>query len=145
MSTALTTSVITSLEKDLRTDEGVRSKPYRDSLGFLTIGVGHNLDAEGLCEEAISAQLRHDLERVTTSLPRALPWLLEAPEPVQRVVLNMGFNLGIPKLLGFTTFLSLLERGDYQGAARDLLLTTYAKQVKMRALRLAGLLQGVVK
>lgn len=32
---------------DLRRDEGVREKPYQDSKGIWTWGVGHNLQEHG--------------------------------------------------------------------------------------------------
>ena len=32
----------------LKVDEGVRLKPYRDSVGILSVGVGRNLEDRGL-------------------------------------------------------------------------------------------------
>jgi lysozyme len=123
-------------------DEGTRNRPYRDSRGFSTIGVGHNLDAEGLCQEAIAAQLSHDVTTKALPLYAALPWLQNAPEPVQRALLNMAFNLGIQGLLKFKTTLALIEQGDYELAADRILKLPYAKQVGPRASRIASLIRA---
>jgi lysozyme len=138
--------MITSLERELTRDEGKRSKPYRDSLGFLTIGIGHNLDAEGLCEEAIAAQFRYDLDKkVFTPLDARLPWWRELPEPVQRVIANLTFNLGIVGLLKWRIFLAQLKNGRYANAAANLRSNRiYTRQVGERAERLARLLDSVV-
>lgn len=132
------------IEADLVRDEGIRDRPYVDTTGHSTIGVGHNLSASGLCDEAIFAQLRFDIAKVEHTLDSALPWWIERPEEVQRVLLNLGFNLGVAGLLGFRTFVALVESEDYAGAAEDLLKTRYAKQVGSRAIRLAKLLRSVV-
>jgi lysozyme len=135
------TSMISSLEADLTRDEGTRNRPYLDSRGFHTIGVGHNLDAEGLAPEAIAAQLRHDVLTKALPLYQALPWLQNAPEPVQRALLNMAFNIGIQGLLKFKTTLALIEQGDYDLAADRILKLPYAKQVGSRASRVASLIR----
>jgi lysozyme len=132
------------IERDLIRDEGVRAKPYKDTEGFLTIGVGHNLDAAGLCSEAILAQLRYDIRQHEAELDRKLPWWRKHPEPVQRVLLNMAFNLGVPGLLKFKETLGLIESKNYTAAADRLLTLKYAKQVKGRAVRLADLLRSVI-
>lgn len=134
------------LEKDLDRDEGRRSRAYRDSKGFLTIGVGHNLDAEGLCDAAIDAQLQYDIQtKAIAPLDRHLPWYKEHPEGVQRVLANLAFNMGIKKLLMFKTTLELIRAGLYDKAADRLLTLPYAKQVGQRANRLARLLKNATK
>lgn len=136
--------MLDQLIKELKIDEGKRSRPYKDSVGVLTIGYGHNLSAEGLCDEALEVQLRYDVNKVLTQLDRYLPWWRKQPEVVQRVMANLGFNLGVGGLLQFKRTLRLIQEGDYKGAADALLLSKYARQVGLRAIRLANLLRGVV-
>lgn len=140
----LTASMTSSLAKDLIRDEGVRTKPYRDSRGFLTIGVGHNLDSEGLCQAAVDAQLDHDIRTKAYPLYQSLPWLVEHPEPVQRALLNMAFNVGVHKLLTFKETLELIRLKQYAVAADHILRLPYASQVGSRASRIADLLRSVV-
>jgi lysozyme len=137
---------ILKLTTELKRDEGVRDKPYLDTEGHLTIGVGHNLDAEGLCDAAITAQLKYDIDtKAIVPLDIHLPWWRLHPEPVQRALANLCFNLGIQSLLKFTTTLNLIQSRKYEQAARNLLKTLYAKQVGQRAQRVAQLLRDGIE
>jgi lysozyme len=132
------------IETDLIRDEGWRSRPYKDSLGYLTIGVGHNLTSEGLCDEAVMAQLKYDLQtKAIDPLNKFLPWWSEKPEPVQRVLLNLAFNLG-GKLMKWTVTLGHLKENRFKEAAQDIRANhIYVSQVGPRAERLAKLLESV--
>ena len=137
-------TIISLIEQDLIRDEGWRDKPYQDTTGHLTIGVGHNLDASGLCDDAILAQLRFDLRRCEGELDRSLPWWRDHPPAVQRVFLNLWFNLGA-KFLKWPLTLGHLQLKQYRNAARDIRTNSiYVKQVGRRAERLALLLESVV-
>lgn len=136
-------TTISSLSRDLERDEDRKSNPYRDSRGFLTIGVGHNLDAEGLCDAAIDAQLAYDLqEKVVKPLARYLPWHSLHSENIQRALGNLCFNLGIGGLLEFRETLSLIEHRHYPEAAAHLLTNSrYHSQIKSRLDRIAELIR----
>lgn len=136
-------SLLSDLAAQLRVDEGVRSKPYRDTEGYLTIGCGHNLDAEGLCHDAIEAQLQFDIRtKAVEPLDKFIPAWKTYPESVQLALGNLMFNMGPKTLLGFHQTLSLIEKGHYREAAAQLLRTKYAKQVGQRAIRVAALLSS---
>lgn len=126
---------------DLKRDEGRKDQPYRDSRGILTIGYGHNLEAAPLCEVALQVQLEVDLAAHLAALDAALPWWRQQPEPVQRVLGNMGFNLGAGRLVMFKQTLAAIQAGKYREAAAALRTSLYAKQVGDRAERLAKLLE----
>ena len=49
----------------------------------------------------------------------------------------MAFNLGVQGLLKFRNTLGMVRDGDYDGAARGMLASLWARQVKGRATRLA--------
>jgi lysozyme len=126
-----------TLLAELRRDEGVRLKPYRCTAGKLTIGVGRNLDDVGISSDEADALLRNDVARVCSDLDARIPWWRGLDEVRQRVLVNMGFNLGISGLLGFKNTLRAVETGDYLGAAQGMLASKWAKQVGPRAERLA--------
>src|SRR4051812_19269491 len=109
--TSITTSSssLSAIEADLIRDEGIRDKVYKDTRGFSTIGVGHNLDAEGLCQEAIYAQLQHDIAAKERDLDIHLAWWRDHPEPVQRALVNLCFNLGMGALLTFKATLLAIK------------------------------------
>ena len=129
----------TDLVRDLVRDEGMRLKPYTDTVGKVTIGVGRNLDDVGISEDEALAMLDADIDRSMADLDRTLPWLFERPEPVRRALVNMCFNLGWPRLSGFRNMLDALEAGDYDRAAAEALDSRWARQVGARAERIAAL------
>jgi lysozyme len=136
------TICLDKLTQDLIRDEGIKSKPYKDTQGHLTVGVGHNLDAEGLCLAAISAQLDYDIHtKALAPLDTNCPWWRNLPEPAQRVLANLCFNMGWGTLSQFTRMLTALEQRDFKSAAAQLRASLYARQVGQRAERLAMALE----
>lgn len=131
-----------SLREDLIRDEGMRLRPYKDSVGILTIGVGRNLDQVGITEDEATTLLANDIAKVEADLDRTESWWRTKPEPVQRGLANMAFNLGISRLGGFKKMLACLQAGDYGGAATHALDSEWAKQVGDRATRIAELFRG---
>ena len=124
---------------DLQRDEGLRLKPYRDSVGKLTIGFGRNLDDVGITEREAEILLDNDIAKTVADLDRALPWWRDLPPFRQRGLINMAFNLGLPRLLTFKKMLTALEAGDGERAAIEALDSIWAGQVKGRADRIAYL------
>ncbi|SDV49062.1 glycoside hydrolase family protein [Chitinasiproducens palmae] len=134
-----------TLQAELKRDEGVRLKPYKDSLGKLSIGVGRNLDDVGLSSDEVAFLLTNDIARTETALDRHLPWWRTLDAVRQRVVVNMAFNMGADApgrgLLSFANTIAAIQRGDYSAAAMGMLDSKWASQVGSRAERLANLMR----
>jgi len=126
------------LVQQLRYDEGVRFKPYRDTVGKLTIGVGRNLDDKGINQAEADLMLQDDIDDVLRDLKAKLPWTDALDDARRGVLANMAFNMGIVGLLGFTRTLAMIQAGNYSGAADAMLESTWAKQVGNRATRLSN-------
>jgi len=121
----------------LRIDEAVRAKPYRDSVGKLTIGVGRNLDDVGLRPDEISLLLENDIasaERDCESLFASFDTLSDNRKAV---LVNMAFNLGYNRLAGFKKFLAAVNASEFAEASLEMLDSAWAKQVGARAQRLS--------
>ena len=69
-------------------------------------------------------------------------WWREAPDSVKVVLVDLTFNMGMPRLLKFRNTLRLIKNGEYKRASYALLNSRYAKQVRNRANRNATLLRG---
>jgi lysozyme len=132
------------LQRLLRLHEGVRLKPYRDTVGKLTIGIGRNLDDRGITEVEADLLLEHDLDDVWLALIAAKPWIARLDEVRQAVLIDMGVNLGVAGLLKFKQTLAAIERGDYETAAVQMLDSKWATQVGRRAQRLARMMRDGV-
>lgn len=133
------------LTRDLERDEGRKRKPYKCTAGKVTIGVGRNLDDIGLTEPEIDHLLRNDLVRVCAELDRNVPWWRDMPEPHQRGLANMCFNLGWPRLSAFRRMLAALENGDGMMAALEAMDSKWSAQVGDRAARIALLFDPNMK
>lgn len=126
---------------ELERDEGLRLKPYADSKGIETIGIGRNLRDVGITREEAYHLLANDIERAVADLDQFLPWWRRLDPVRQRVLVNMTFNMGIGELRKFNATLAMIERGQYSNAASHVLTLPWATQVGVRANRLAEMLR----
>jgi lysozyme len=130
---------LAALQNELIRDEGLKLKPYRDTRGILTIGVGRNLEGVGISEREAKILLANDIVSVASQLDTALPWWKSLSDGRQRALINMGF-MGVQKLLGFKNMLAALQAGDWDTASREALDSDWAREVKARANRVAVLI-----
>ncbi len=125
------------LIRQLKLHEGVRFKAYKCTADKTTIGVGRNLDDVGITENESDYLLANDIERVSVSLAREIPWIQNLDDVRQRVLLDMAFNLGINGLMQFKKTLRAVELGEFERASRMMLDSLWATQVGKRADRLS--------
>lgn len=125
------------LQAQLVRHEGLRLKPYCDTVGKLTLGVGRNLDDVGITQAEAMTLLAGDVARAEAGLDARLPWW-RTLDPVRAdVLVNMAFNLGIASLCGFDRTLAAVREGRWVDAADGMLASAWAKQVGGRAVELA--------
>ena len=120
------------MDQTLRTliiqHEGCKLKPYKDTMGYLTVGVGRNLDTNGIRMSEALQMLDNDLMNCEMSL-KSLPWYADMDTVRQGVIIELTFNIGIGKVLQFKDMIAALTDKDYDRAADELLDSTWAKQV----------------
>ena len=122
--------------------EGIELKPYRCTSDKLTIGVGRNLDDNGISHETAMLMLTEDIDAAVEDLRRNLSWFDAAPVPVQEALVNLAFNMGMPNLMQFRKTLILLRDGAWDKAADELLDSRYATQVGYRANQVADMIRS---
>ena len=123
----------------IKTDEGLRLKPYTCTAGKMTIGYGRNLDDVGITSAEAEDMLRQDL---TVAELDAKTFATQAVwgglSPARRAVLiNMAFNLGLTRLRQFKRFHLNMAAYAYAQAADEMLDSKWARQVGPRAQRLS--------
>ena len=101
--------------------------PYTDTRG-LSIGYGTHLP---LTRAEAELLLIHRLSIIKTKLKK-YDWFSRLSEPRQKVILDMAYNLGIPKLLKFKTMIWCLGHGYYHAAANAMKKSLWYKQVGIR-------------
>ena len=141
------------LDKDLRRDEGVEHNYYYDIKGIKSIAVGHNCEADPLpigwtpplTDDQINKLLNHDLSVLFAGLDLHIPWWKHLNDPRQRVIANMGFNLGVDGLLKFHNTLKYARLGQYALAASEILDSAAARELPERYGRLSEIMKTGVE
>ena len=131
----------------LERHEGLRLEAYICPAGKLTVGFGHNCEdrpvagvekvGDTITRSRADQLLLEDVSLLADELDSRIPWWRTMDEPRQAVVLNMAFNMGTPKLMGFKRALSAMKIGDYNRAGSEMLDSQWARQVRGRAAELA--------
>lgn len=127
-------------KEEIKADEGLRLKAYKDSLGNWTIGYGHYGDVkEGdvITQHQADVMFDVDFEEAVTEAKQAVPFFDALDGPRKGVMVNMAFNMGGKTLASFHGTLEALDSQDWDLAAKNLMNSKYARQVKGRAVRLA--------
>ncbi len=139
--------------------EGLRLEVYKDSLGIDTIGIGRNLEDRGITKEELDWMdipnmaivhtlgiteadamylAENDVEIVEEELVRAHPCVDKLDAVRQLVVMDMAFNMGVPRLCKFKNMWNAIHEENYIAAAKEMLDSRWAVQVKSRSTKLAN-------
>lgn len=124
----------------IKRHEGFSAKPYRCSQGFMTIGYGRNVESRGITESEAELLLYNDIESAVDSAVLLEYWH-SLNEVRRRVIIEMIFNLGLPKFLEFSKMRLALLDHDYFKAADEMIDSLWAKQVGGRAKTLANMMR----
>lgn len=136
--------MIETLQAMLIRDEAEVLHAYPDSEGFWTIGVGRLIDQRkggGISHDEAMYLLNNDISRVLSECKTSLRWFPSLDEPRQMVILNMVFNMGLEKFLEFKKTIQYIKLEEYENAAKEMLDSKWARQVKSRAIRLSAIMR----
>ena len=144
------------IQKRLMLHEGCVDHIYICPAGYKTIGIGRNLETNPLTpkEKEVVGDitgkitlksalylLQNDVKRCERQLDNNISFLHQLDDERQYALLDMCFNMGIKKLLGFKRMLNAMLIGDYRGASKECLNSKYARDVGKRAVRIARLIE----
>ena len=139
--------------------EGLRLQVYKDTLGIDTIGIGRNLEDRGITKEELDWMdipnidvvyemgiteadavylATNDVQIVEEELLRAHPCVDRLDSVRQLILIDMAFNMGVPRLCKFKKMWAAVEAEDFHTAAKEMLDSRWATQVKGRATKLAN-------
>lgn len=121
--------------------EGLKLKPYRDTVGKLTIGVGRNLDDVGISVDEAMLLLDNDLDKAEQELQARFPITRHMTGPRYYALVNMAFNLGITRLAKFQRMWQAIGDDDWDRAAAEALDSKWARQVGTRAQEIAEMMR----
>lgn len=143
-----------NVERIVRYEEGFSARPYLDTLGYVTIGLGTKLHKnKGMNPEDFP--IRVNLEQAEVWLYRELAskdtalrksqvkYTYESLDDERRaIILSMAYQMGTSGLLKFKRMWAALDEGDFELAAVEALNSRWATQTPGRAERHAKILMG---
>ena len=134
-----------SLIESIKINEGFRANIYQCTAGVDTVGYGFNVNyleedelalnngvVEPMTPEVAHKILELKLEKLKVALIREFSWVEQKPVIVQEALLEMAYQLGIPKMKSFSQTLAYIKEDNYQQAAINLRKSKWAKQTPKR-------------
>src|SRR3569623_82185 len=112
--------------------EGLRLHPYKDTQGYLTVGIGRNLEGNGISVAEAEFLLDNDIKNCEQQLRDKFPWYDDLDEVRKAVILDMCFEFGIKKLLTFTGTLGFIRDKKWKEAANAMRLSLWHRLVPNR-------------
>lgn len=109
-------------------NEGFKPKPYRCTAGKLTIGFGRNIEDNGISRgEAITLLSNDTMEAQLDLVKMFNGWSNFAPAR-QMALIDMRFQLGLTKFLGFKKMIAAIRKEDWFEAQKELIDSKYAQE-----------------
>lgn len=138
----LSAPVYSKLIDRLIANEEYKRYLYYDTLKNPTIGLGLNCKTRGLTLDESIYIAENVLAESEQDIVKYLPFYKEMNDARKTVLLEMCYNMGIGNLLEFRDMIACLVKKDYDNAAKEMLDSTWRKQVKGRAERLAYIMES---
>src|SRR5687767_2864891 len=131
------TATFARLIEETADAEGLRLKAYRDSKGIWTIGYGTNLQELEIDRPTAYRWLVDKLQQSEREAQR-FPWFAGLTDARKRAIVELIYNMGLPRVLGFVKFLTAMSQGDYVTARAEVLDSKWRVDVgDVRAKRIA--------
>lgn len=150
----MTTILKKQIRDDLIRHEGVVLEIYLDTEGYKTFGIGHLVTKQDvewtwptgteISEERVFTAFDDDLDKAIKETERLVDDLYSHPDNVIRVLVNMMFNLGTPKLRRFKKMLHAVAEQDYATAADEMVDSKWYTQVGRRSQELVRIMEWSV-
>ena len=131
------------LREELKTDEGVKYEVYLDHLGLPTCGIGHlikDTDPEqglevgtAISKERVNELFDEDIQVTLQECRYLYEDFDDLPEEAQRIIANMMFNLGRPRLSRFLKMKQHVDNRDFISASEEMKNSKWYRQVTNRA------------
>jgi len=122
--------------------EGLRLKPYTCPAGKLTIGVGRNIEDNGISEDEAMILLENDIKRCEAELVDIFTEFYTYPENVQIALIDMIFNLGKTRFLQFKKMIQAIKERDFLKASKEARNSRWCGQVGNRCDDVVEMMRG---
>lgn len=136
--------------KIIQTEEGWSSIPYRDHLGYPTIGWGRLLSKDSKAhlpsitttKEAETPWLDNRIKGITIQLQAKFPLAWNKCNDVRKsTLISCAYQLGIAGLSAFRKMWAAIEKGNWKEASTQMLDSLAARQTPARWKRNAYMME----
>jgi len=144
---------IDKLREEIAYDEGSVNEIYLDHLGLPTFGIGHLvLDSDPehgqpvgtpVSEDRCNSAFDQDVKTVLNDCSILYDDFDDLPEEAQRIIANMMFNMGRPRLSKFKGMKRGVDARDWNAAADEMVDSNWYRQVTKRADRLVARMRAI--
>ena len=127
-----------NLKERIKSNEGFSSKPYKDQLGYLTIGYGHLIlpNENILLKKQINKKeleeiFEKDFKKALSNFNNTFkPFTLNEKE--SELLIEMIFQLGIKGCLKFKNLIKNIKKGNKHLVCLDMMDSLWYKQTPYR-------------
>ena len=144
-------NLIEQIKEDLVRHEGYVTEIYLCSENYPTFGIGHMVTETDMeytwpvgtpvTDERILQVFHDDCKVAVADVELLVDNLSDHPDFVSRVLVNMAFNIGRPRLSKFKNMLAAIEAKDYSLAADEMIDSKWYHQVGRRSKELVEIMR----
>ena len=127
-----------SLKKRIKSNEGFSSKPYKDQMGYLTIGYGHLILSnekillkKKIHKKELEEIFEKDFKKALTSFNNTFKLLILNKKETE-LLIEMIFQLGIKGCLKFKNLIKNIKKGNKHLVCLDMMDSLWYKQTPNR-------------
>tara|TARA_R110002110_G_scaffold150378_1_gene342155 strand:- start:12 stop:416 length:405 start_codon:yes stop_codon:yes gene_type:complete len=132
-----------NLLNEIKKHEGFRSRVYKCTEGYETIGYGFAVKDLELDEDIADLILKRKLSKLQVRICDTFDWYLDSQQEVQDVVVNMCYQLGLSGFSQFKKTIYYLETEQYEEAAEEMLDSLWHKQTPTRSQELSDIIRNL--
>ena len=120
-----------TVEDQIIFHEGEKLKPYKCGADKLSIGIGRNLDDNGISKDESRLMFKNDMAAVRADLIRVFGDTWESfTEGRKRAFIDLRFNLGPNRFRGFNRLIRAAKNEQWDMAAYELTDSLWWRQVQ---------------
>ena len=126
-----------NLKERIKSNEGFSSKPYKDQLGYLTIGYGHLilpneniLLKKQIHKKELEEIFEKDFKKALSNFNNTFKFALNEKE--SELLIEMIFQLGIKGCLKFKNLIKNIKKGNKHLVCFDMMDSLWYKQTPNR-------------
>ena len=148
---SMKTELLDQIKEDLVRHEGYVTEIYLCSENIPTFGIGHMVTESDMeytwpvgtpVEDERILQVFHDDCMIAVNdAEQVVDDLYSHPDDVIRVLVNMAFNIGRPRLSRFKKMLAAVNEGKYVKASQEMIDSKWFHQVGRRSVELTEMMR----